>query len=44
MKYLVWGRTSMTMAGIEDLEVRSRWDKRFDDEFVMILMVCDDMK
>ena len=44
------GRTRMTMAEIEDLEVRSRWDRIFDDEFVMILMVfrglmvCDDMK
>ena len=40
----------MKMVGIEDLEARSRWDSRFDDEFVMILMVfrglmvCDDMK
>jgi hypothetical protein len=41
----------MKMAGIEDLDVRSRWDQRFDDEFVMTLtlitfeglMVCDDM-
>ena len=39
----------MKMTGIEDLEVRSRWDRRFD-EFVLILMVFeglmvnDDMK
>ena len=34
----------MKMVGIEDLEIECRWDYRFDDEFVMILMVCDDMK
>jgi hypothetical protein len=39
----------MKMTGIEALEVRSRWDQRFDDEFAMTLMVfeglmvCDDM-
>ena len=39
--------SSSGMNSYEDLEVRSRWDWRFDDEFVMIfegLMMCDDMK
>ena len=41
----------MKMVEIEDLGVRSRWDWRFDDEFVLTLIlmtfedlvVCDDM-
>ena len=39
MKYLVWGGTRMKMVEIEDLGVRSRWDWRFDDEFVLTLMM-----
>jgi hypothetical protein len=29
----------MKMAGIEDLEVGCRWDWRFDDEFVLTLIL-----
>ena len=39
MKYLVWGGTRMKMVEIEDLGVRSRWDWRFDDEFVLTLIL-----
>ena len=38
--------SSSGMNSYEDLEVRSRWDWRFDDEFVLTfedLMMCDDM-
>ena len=38
-KYLVWGGTRMKMVEIEDLGVRSRWDWRFDDEFVLTLIL-----
>ena len=39
MKYLVWGGTRMKMVEIEDLGIRSRWDWRFDDEFVLTLIL-----